>query len=669
MSAPVTIIRPTARNIISLWKLEIFNCLLAIAMLGSMYGILRHYDGEPVPDWDIPINLSTLIAFITVIFRTSLVLILAEFIGQAKWKYFVGNGREDPPMRRLIEASRFNDATQGLFGALKLIPTITGHPEILLAIIVIIVSLGTGSFVQQAIQTRLCQFSTDSINASIPISRNITYNYTNNKKRNTPNIAAAISSSLAPDNTELGWPILAECPTGNCTFQNSIGGLYNTLGVCSLCVDTSSLITSTRWTEPYFALNVTEFMGNYTLPNGLSIRAMFHNGSMAGWQDTGLSVSSIRPPNLKNPKSTGLRDWTGDLDWAGDLVNPEMRALSQWAFANVTVLTSNWLPTSFGYTEYLAVTCTLYPCLRTYNASVKMGKLDEVLINTVPVAPNAATSNHTAEALLKAPSWISWEEMMMVDSSTSLEAVQSPCLVDHTVWTKDNLSSTIDKQNLLLLQADPGPNRTRHFKVENTTAPTECIYGMDIMTWQEVMRSMITTTFNGSCYAWSLPSLDVDTEIDCYNSNWLSSFFDDNGITTSDIFERFQAFADRLSNKIRMGLLDNPAYMFGQTVQTTVCVNIGYAWLVFPTVLVCITTGLLAWTVFWNWRRRGSEIVWKTSILPFLFYGERFIVQNGEDMSAGSTNSSRGATKEALMDLHQMQREAKQQLVRFNVLN
>lgn len=624
-------------------------------MLGSTYGILQHYNGQRVPDWDIPINLSTLIAFITVVFQTSLVPILAEIIGQAKWQCIVGNGRGDPPKHRLIDIIRFHDASQGLFSALKIIPRIRWRPDILMAIMVMIISLGTGSFVQQAIQTQPCQLSMNSINASLPISRNITIGEIVGK-RTSSNVIAAISSALTPDNSEIGSPISAGCSTGNCTFQNPIGGLYNTLGVCSLCTDTSSLITSTKWTEHPPHLNSTSFFASYTLPNGLS--AKIRNGIVG---DPALSVSSIRQSDPENPKS----DWVGDLDWAGGLVNQEMRALSQWAFANVTILTSNWLLTILNDTEYLAVTCTVYPCLRTYNASVTKGKVDEVLINTVPVSPNIdlAASNSTVEAILAAPSWIEWDGLG--EFCASLQAVQSPCLVNHTIWTEDNISSTVDKRNLTLLQADPGPNGARHVKIENITAPTECIYSIDLQTWYAVMDG-IETIFNGSCFAESSPD---DTDVICERSDWLISFYNHDGITTSDIFEQFEAFTDRLSNKIRMGLLGKPEYIFGQTLQTTICVSIGYEWLAFPTVLLFATSSLLAWTMFSNWRRRGCDVVWKASILPFLFYSERFVVQNGEDVSAESTQSSRGATKETLMDLDQMQSEAKQQVVRFNVFN
>lgn len=53
---------PKTGNTLKLWKWEVFNCVLAIGMLGSMYGILLQYDEKPIPDWGTAINLSTLIA-------------------------------------------------------------------------------------------------------------------------------------------------------------------------------------------------------------------------------------------------------------------------------------------------------------------------------------------------------------------------------------------------------------------------------------------------------------------------------------------------------------------------------------------------------------------------------------------------------------------------------
>lgn len=87
-------------------------------------------------------------------------------------------------------------------------------------------------------------------------------------------------------------------------------------------------------------------------------------------------------------------------------------------------------------------------------------------------------------------------------------------------------------------------------------------------------------------------------QIDCEEEYWLARFYSDDGTTADSIIKRFEAFADRLSNKMRMGLLDDAESVSGQVLQATVCSKIHYSWLTFPAVLVTVTTGLLAWTMF-----------------------------------------------------------------------
>lgn len=90
---------PKGANIFKLWKWEIVNCVLAIGMLASIFGILKRYNGQRIPDWGTTINLSTLVALLATLLRVFLVYVVAEIIGQAKWKYFAGDGRptERPP--------------------------------------------------------------------------------------------------------------------------------------------------------------------------------------------------------------------------------------------------------------------------------------------------------------------------------------------------------------------------------------------------------------------------------------------------------------------------------------------------------------------------------------------------------------------------------------------
>lgn len=60
-------------------------------------------------------------------------------------------------------------------------------------------------------------------------------------------------------------------------------------------------------------------------------------------------------------------------------------------------------------------------------------------------------------------------------------------------------------------------------------------------------------------------------------------------------------------------------------------------------------------------------MVWKCSVLPFLLYGDHFVTQNAEDMSstAVSSNAVDQAEQEPLLDIDELEHEAKQRIVQF----
>lgn len=184
---------------------------------------------------------------------------------------------------------------------------------------------------------------------------------------------------------------------------------------------------------------------------------------------------------------------------------------------------------------------------------------------------------------------------------------------------------------------------------------------------------MLTHLFNGSCLTTSYGNDDSGSTptVDCDEAYWLAKFYSDDGTTADTITKRIEAFTDRLSNKMRMGLLNKPEAVFGQVLQMAVCSRIQYGWLAFPAVLVAVTNGLLAWTMYQSSRRLSRVMVWKTSILPFLFYSEQFVVHNAEDVLADSTESLRRGegAREPLLDLDQMEAEARQRKVRFDVFD
>jgi hypothetical protein len=246
----------------------------------------------------------------------------------------------------------------------------------LIAAVVLVVSFLVGPFVQQASRTARCIFSTQGQNATIPYA-----NYVPRGNAYTapsgvipyalPYLRVAIlSSATAPDGVEN--QVTPDCSTGTCTFHDADGedpdplnstepdsSTHSTVGMRNACVNVERLVARTM-------VETSNGLGplatRYALPNGLNIT----QGSYV--------YAKIEP--------------SSDLRWMGDLLTSELRIISRWAYANAT-----FLATSNNEKVTAAAVCTLYPCLRTYAASVKNNKLSEKLIsplvmNNLEVSPS-----------------------------------------------------------------------------------------------------------------------------------------------------------------------------------------------------------------------------------------------------------------------------------------
>ncbi|KAI0145446.1 hypothetical protein GGR57DRAFT_480210 [Xylariaceae sp. FL1272] len=444
----------------------------------------------------------------------------------------------------------------------------------------------------------------------------------------------------------MGSLISATCLTGNCTFSE----IYHTLGVCSSCTDTTSLISSRNWTKlevvtepyPYNVTNRTYIhqVMNYSLPDGIVI----------------VSEGNSTQLVAQAPQ--------GSLSWADNLISRETRALSKWAFANVSILTSNWHHGRSGFTEYVALTCTIYPCLRSYTSVVTNGELRETTTSTIPVAPNVITAfpSNVTIADIQSIDELDWSPIIYgTEDGTHFQAVAPNCSVNNQRVAQTNELLDEHAERLLLLQADFNGNKP--FIINNITAPRECIYGMDVVAWSDLWSFMTDYTFNGTCDL-SYTFEDNSTQLDCGDKFWLSEFYNMNGTTAATVMDQMVAFTDRLSSKIRLGLLNDPVFISGQVLATTVCNSIDYRWLLFPFLLVAATGALLLWTLLQGYRHRRHETLWKSSTLPLLLYADRFATPDVDDRSPEIVQVGTDGPETA-MNLAQMESEATHRMVRF----
>lgn len=97
------------------WLPEILCCLLSIACLAAIVGVLKTFDGRGLSDWPLTVSLNTLVAFLTAVCQVALAVPLTTGLSQLKWNSFA---RGQKP---LADFQAFEDAMRGPLGSAMLL--------------------------------------------------------------------------------------------------------------------------------------------------------------------------------------------------------------------------------------------------------------------------------------------------------------------------------------------------------------------------------------------------------------------------------------------------------------------------------------------------------------------------------------------------------------------
>ncbi|WQF76703.1 hypothetical protein CDEST_01717 [Colletotrichum destructivum] len=615
-------------RVLHTWIWELLSVALAIGLLIAIAALLALHDGKPAPDWGAHINLNALLAFLSTILRAMLVVVVSQVISQRKWDWY-SRGRARP----LSDFQQFDSGSRGSLGALLLIPTILWKDLVaLIASVVLLASFLVGPFVQQASRTMECSFAVPGLNASLPSAHFVprrgyftpdsSYNF---GKPELGHMMMVISATTEADSVQN--KMSASCSTGN-------------FGMCSECVDVSPLVSINE-------------DGDKTLPNG------FNLSSYEG--DAGSKISLIKP--------------TPDLAWMGDFLTPQHRALSRWAYINITYLKSNISST--------AAVCSLYPCLRTYTASVTNGQLSEKQIRSDSM--QAAPLFDTVGSLPPISNSLTNQDLVYT-------TVKSPCRVDGHVYDILNMSSHPDTTDLVLYDfTDNGGPSPYRYTFKNIRAPEHCIYRQHPTFVIAISTILNSEIFDGYCQWYKgttcrkilgsgkLENLGAEAVLQAFQKPEELQF--------SDITRWFTSFADAMTNRYRFdyGTTNDDWRSYnikdkdmrkgeirGLAWQTTVCVSMQREWLLLPLCLTLVIAVLCFWTIATDWRYRHSRPVWKESILPLIFYGYKIKSQGSgllqrqppED-NLGEDHAGLMERESSLLEASELKTISSQILVRF----
>ncbi|KAK2067063.1 hypothetical protein P8C59_000829 [Phyllachora maydis] len=640
------------------WTWELLALFVAIGIQGAVIAILAHFDGETVPEWPFSINLNTLVALLSTMLRAAMLLVVTQTLGQIKWSWFIERVR---PLQQLHD---FDQASRSILGSLRLVLIILfrgggtrAGALAFMAAMITIISFAIGPFTQQAIRTGSCSRFVQDTNASLPVAHVMpgTSSYFRigaGRWELMVDMKAAMIQGLANPNRN-DSAIQASCPTGNCTFSDhGTPFTHASIGMCSMCLDSTPAVTVQQ--KAYWKV--------LSLPDpDVNVTAL-----------EGYPWLNVRPSNLS--WATSLPGWTPAFQAAAraSIFNLSILALTAAPCSNATgtvVCPHNTSgearPESAPATlDYVAASCSLYPCLRTYQAAVSAGLLQETVVQTTPAPLNTMEYAGAAGGAVAA----------------NYTAVLSPCMLDNssTWYTEANMTSAPQAPGRTWGVA---PLRVAPDRVVNATVPNACLYKVTQVYAMAMAAFMESTLFSDKCTY----DLEQGGELQCPSAWWLpTAFFADSNATVGTLSASMDAFAAAVTRVFRntgagpdgqLGPTDPARLVLGRVVTTSVCTYFAWRWMMLPCALVAACALLLAWTVVRGWRDPRVP-VWKGSVLPLLFYG----LQGGGPAPAtapppapaaattkttGPRRPARNGEKSPLMRLGAVEDVASSLLVRF----
>lgn len=604
-SKPLPRPNETTQPVFRPWAPDIALLLTAACLLAAIFATTLSQDGKPQRDWTLPITLNALANILSTLFRASVAAVAAEVICQARWMWFWSDTQGG---RRMIDLQHFDSGSRDLLGALRLGGVVKWRsPATVMAVFVVVASFAVGPCVQQAIGTVQRAVVDPEEVASIPTAGSVDldayffeaiYRNEHDGSRATerimrPGMRITLQAAMqSPRGVESS--VAPICPTGNCTFMGLESGApvlelgeitHASTGLCSICTDITPLIS------------VAENNSSIALPNGMS----FSTGRTA----------------------TGMVFGSGDLSWANSVMSERARSLAKQGLSNITVLTTqspiaDRYGAPFIHTR-MALSCSLYLCLRSYSGVVQKTQLREKLVSEVPMYHDPMYDGVEHQ-------WV---------KNGSYLASRTPCVINGRNYTAEAEAGSL---NITTLWAPDA---------------AECIYSV-APTFADGLSSSLNEAFNETCTF----SAFQDGNLRCKNNFWLSELWYRGNATVELVSGRFADIATAVTNQLRRGLGRQEGSMSGvegQALRYVVFVVIDKGWLAFPAVLLALEAVLLGVMIARSWRLRDEEAVWKSSILPLIFYKSHF---------AGSEQVV--ASEGRLMTVKEMEADARNICVKFS---
>ncbi|KAK1699693.1 hypothetical protein BDP55DRAFT_203541 [Colletotrichum godetiae] len=502
---------------------------------------------------------------------------MKSVIGQAKWPWMAA-------ARPLRHVEHFDNAGKGAWGSLKFLVSFRKPTATVLGALIVVASYATGPLSQQAVKTYPCEVSAEGI-ARISTAERITRHDSmisgavTNAKMSTAIINGILG--LPPDNSQL-----FQCESGNCVFRNFSEVTHSSVGVCSNCTDVKSDLIE-------FEESKTKLVGRYRN----SYR--FHNNSgfsiNTGVEPELFNVTTPVANTIDSRKDGPINTSFLTLSVAGCVAQPNSDAPTdrycEHDYTNMPRLSSDL--------DIVAANCSLYPCIRHYNGNVTNGTLNEHLVSTDPMESYAEGYISVTQPCFLIDKWY--------DLSNISNAPRNG--LNWTSWTSDGAEKE---------------------------APAQCVSTMDYTEFRGI-RYFLKANLNGQCKLYDLTErgptssdavngIGNSSQLHCETGWWLDALYNGGMATFVSLEAAHGNMSIAISNRMRIyGLTSSEtdtsnSYQEGTCSKTSICVRLEEWWLLYPAALLVLTSALLVSVYVQSCRDSGRQPIWKSSMLPLIFY-------------------------------------------------
>ncbi|KAF2396139.1 hypothetical protein EJ06DRAFT_484089 [Trichodelitschia bisporula] len=287
------------------WWTQAGALLVSFNLLAVIISLLMKYNHELQPQWKYSINLNTAAAALSTIIRACLVSVVDEaVISQLKWY----RHRQPPPLQHI---SYFDSASRGVWGAVLFPFRIRSLSFAQIECFLTVASFAIGPFTQQAIRSVPCSRPAPDMCPFLPVasnimrSREIITDEATGFSIDAPSKGAILSAMVNPPWNQ-SVHLLGDCGTGNCTFPEADGITHSTLGMCTKCVDTTSLLR--RLNEVYADNTVLLTVGLQDI--GLLVQPFFDQGQASAFFYSLDWMLHMADDGFKETVSNSIANWS-----------------------------------------------------------------------------------------------------------------------------------------------------------------------------------------------------------------------------------------------------------------------------------------------------------------------------------------------------------------------